>query len=72
MIRRPHPSPASAHSSRGSFEHWPFCFFLPYSPKCVEGLFSEVRGYGVLRSSGKKVSNITHLGDVKGSRHSLP
>ena len=26
-------------------------FFLPYSPECVEGLFSEVRVYGVLGSS---------------------
>jgi hypothetical protein len=26
-------------------------FFLPYSPRSVEGVFYEVRGYGFLRSS---------------------
>jgi CBS domain-containing protein len=33
-------------------------FFLPYSPKCLEIGFSEVRQYGVLRSSGRVHSGV--------------
>ena len=40
-------------------------FSLPYSPECVEGVFSEVR---------QKVSNITQLGDALGfaEAHNTP
>jgi hypothetical protein len=37
--------------------------FLPYSPKCVEGEFCELRLYGVLRSSHKALSTKFGFGE---------
>ena len=39
---------------------WP----RPYSPECVELEFCELRLLGILGSSPRKFSNITHLGDA--------
>src|SRR5215210_6944522 len=44
-------------------------FFLPYSPECVEGVFSEVRLLGILRSSlpasnAQATAKIAHLSDT--------
>src|SRR4028118_1569117 len=38
---------------------------VAYSPECVEGLFCELRLYGVLGSSPLQ---ITHLGDTRGNK----